>query len=154
MNNSTFLSQRRIQKVKVLLFYVFTCQTRNKTPFNKFRRIFSPLMSSPFIMTSVFLVEPLQSFLILCLYHAGNSFLETTKLGNHIHPIILCHNNKTTIHNIFFEWWLIELVSPGNFLFGFMYLLWFLKYYTLNTVLRLNLQEKLALQLCDIPNKM
>lgn len=124
MNNCSFLSQRRIQKVEVLLFYVFTCHTRNtrKTPFNKFKGMFSLSISSPFIMASVFLVEPLQSFLIRCLYHAGKSFLETTKPGNHIHPIIPCHNNKTTIHNIFFVWWLIELVSPGNFLFGFMYI--------------------------------
>lgn len=121
MNNCSFLSQRRSEKVKVLLIYVFTCHTRNKTPFNKFRRIFSILISSPFIMTSVFLVEPLLSFLTLCLYYAGKSFLETTKPGNHIHPIILCHNNKTTIHNIFFLLLLIELVSPKDFLFGIFY---------------------------------
>lgn len=152
MNNCSFLSQRRSEKVKVLLFYVCICHTRNKTPFNKFRRIFSLLISSP-LMTSVFLVEPLQSCLILCLYHAGKSFLETTKPGNHMHPIILCHNNKTTIQTFslcdgWLNWFHHEIFYLGLCIFFL-----FLKYYTLNTVLRLNLQENLALQLCDIPNK-
>lgn len=110
-----FLKSKRKSKGAGIIC-VITCH-QEQTRFNKIRRVFnffnlvpiynaeclsfwvsSNLSYTVFVPTDVVLL-----YIDVCTMQsttALKSFLETTKPGNHIHPIILCHNNKITFHNI------------------------------------------------------